>query len=414
MKKKSILILCILVALVFAGLLIYRATARNGEAKYQFGEVVRGDLESTISCSGTLSPVTTVEVGTQVSGIIAHIYADFNDQVKKGQLLAVLDTVLLRVAVMDAQAVVEKAEAQLLQAQVDFDRNKTLFERQLISDADFLPYRINLKTQEANLKSAQATLIRAERNLKYAEIYAPISGTITARNVEEGQTVAASLSTPTLFVIAEDLSKMEILASVDESDIGQIKVGQDVRFDVQAYPNKTFTGTVKQIRLQPQTVSNVVTYTVVVSAANDEGLLLPGMTATVDFIIHKAQNVLLIPNAALRFQPDEKTLAEFRKRNTPGPDGTGAGLSASEPPRRRSASGARSGNMGRVWFLDPQGKLQMETIVTGMSDGTRTEIVRSKNLKEGMKVIIGMETTGSDQKSAGVPQNRIMPGPRGF
>ncbi len=410
--KKIFISIGIIIVLTAIVLLIFRATARDGEAGYQFGEVIRGDLESTISCSGTLSPVTTVEVGTQVSGIIAHIYADFNDQVKKGQLLAVLDTVLLRVAVMDAQAVVEKAEAQLLQAQVDFDRNKTLFERELISDADFLPYRINLKMQEANLKSAQATLIRAQRNLKYAEIYAPISGTITARNVEEGQTVAASLATPTLFVIAEDLSKMEILASVDESDIGQIKVGQDVRFDVQAYPNKTFTGTVKQIRLQPQTVSNVVTYTVVVTASNDEGLLLPGMTATVDFIIHKAQNALLIPNAALRFQPDEKALAEFRKRSAP--DSSGEGHSPAASPRQRSSSGAGSSNLGRVWYLDPQGKLQMEAVVTGMSDGTRTEIIRSKNLKEGMKVIIGMESAETKQKNAGAPQNRMMPGPRGF
>lgn len=412
--KKSVFLIGILIALFAAGWFIYRATARNGEAKYQFGEVIRGDMESTISCSGTLSPVTTVEVGTQVSSIIAHIYADFNDQVKKGQLLAVLDTVLLRATVMDAQAVVEKAEAQLQQAQADYERNRTLFERELISDADFLPYRINLKMQEANLKSAQAALIRAERNLKYAEIYAPISGIITARNVEEGQTVAASLSTPTLFVIAEDLSKMEILANVDESDIGQVKEGQAARFDVQAYPNKTFTGTVKQIRLQPQTISNVVTYTVVVSASNNEGLLLPGMTATVDFITHKAQNALLIPNAALRFQPDEKTIAEFRRRNAPGPDSTREGRSPSETPRRRSMSGAESNHDGRVWYLDPKGKLQMETIATGLSDGTRTEIVRTKNLQEGMKVIIGMESSGPNQKSAGVPQNRIMPGPRGF
>lgn len=414
MKKKiyvSIAGLIIAIAVIWA---VLSAARHNEEAKYQFAEVTRGDLEGTISCSGTLSPVTTVEVGTQVSGIIAHLYADFNDYVKKGQLMAVLDTVLLKASVMDAQAGMEKAEAQLQQAQADYDRNKTLFQRELISDADFLPYRINLRTQEANLKSAQATLIRAERNLKYADIYAPISGTVTARNVEEGQTVAASLSAPTLFVIAEDLHKMEILADVDESDIGQIKDGQSVRFDVQAYPDKTFTGTVKQIRLQPQTVSNVVTYTVVVSADNKDNLLLPGMTATVDFIIQQKQDVLMVPNTALRFQPDEKTLAEFEKSQKDKPDS----LKSNARPRRGGMNGnrgraeGRQSNFGHIWYLNPKGKIEIAVVMTGMTDGFNTEIVRTTDLKEGMKVITGMGTS-SDQSTTN--NQRFTPGRmRGF
>ncbi len=411
MKKKlfwgagSIIVLFIVVKL------IYGAIAGNADVSYRSTEVTRGNLESTISSSGTLSPVTTVEVGTQVSGTIAHIYADFNDQVKQGQLLAVLDTVLLKAQVLDAQANLEKTEAQLEEAQNDYNRNKPLFDKGMISEAEFIPFSTALKTQKANIKSSKASLERAERNMKYAVIRAPISGTITLRNVEAGQTVAASFSTPTLFKIAEDLSQMEILADVDEGDIGQIKDGQSVRFTVQAYPEKTFTGIVKQIRLEPKTESNVVTYTVVVQAANPEKILLPGMTATIDFITSEKHDVLLIPNAALRFQPDEKTIAAFRERRQK----ESAALPDSVKEKRRafmanrgSGGGQSHGNgtsgfqrpkdVGQVWYLDQNGKLAMDMVRTGMTDGTHTEIVRSRNLQEGIKVITGLET-GSTTKS---------------
>lgn len=232
MKKRIIFGIFLLGALLFIGAIFFNSVKSNEKTQYQFAQIARGDLESTISSSGTLSPVTTVEVGTQVSGTISKIYADFNDQVKKGRLLAVLDTALLKASLQDVGANLDKARAQLEQAQADYNRNKNLFEENLISDADFLPFQINLKLQQAAVKSADAALQRAERNLKYAYIYSPINGTVIQRNVEEGQTVAASLAAPTLFEIAEDLSKMEILAEVDESDIGLIKVGQPVRFDV--------------------------------------------------------------------------------------------------------------------------------------------------------------------------------------
>lgn len=232
MKKRIIFGIFLLGALLFIGAIFFNSVKSNEKTQYQFAQIARGDLESTISSSGTLSPVTTVEVGTQVSGTISKIYADFNDQVKKGRLLAVLDTALLKASLQDVGANLDKARAQLEQAQADYNRNKNLFEENLISDADFLPFQINLKLQQAAVKSADAALQRAERNLKYVYIYSPINGTVIQRNVEEGQTVAASLAAPTLFEIAEDLSKMEILAEVDESDIGLIKVGQPVRFDV--------------------------------------------------------------------------------------------------------------------------------------------------------------------------------------
>ncbi len=402
MKKKIILGVFTLFVLVIIIKIIYGAVTGNGKTTYQFGEVTKGNLENTISSSGTLSPVTTVQVGTQVSGTIARIYVDFNDRVKKGQLLAVLDTVLLKAAVLDAQAGVTKAEAQLEQAQSDYNRNKPLFDQELISEAEFLPYKINLKTQKANLISAQASLQRAKRNLNYAVIRSPISGIVTQRNVEAGQTVAASFSTPTLFIIAENLSQMEILADVDESDIGQIKEGQSVRFDVQAYPEKEFSGVVKQIRLEPTTESNVVTYTVVIRATNEGNYLLPGMTATVDFIIEEKKDVLMVPNAALRFQPSEKIVAEFRKKR----QAEMAALPDSLKQKRQSQMGEqvfagtmqstgrsspnqRSRNFGQIWYLTQQGKLAVDYVRTGMTDGMETEIVRSQHLQQGMKVITG-------------------------
>ncbi len=413
MKKKIILSILSIIVLLVIVKVIYSAIAGTGNANYQFAEVTVGNLENTISSSGTLSPVTTVEVGTQVSGTIAQIYTDFNDHVKKGQLLAVLDTVLLKASVLDARASVEKAEALLEQAQADFDRNRPLFDQEMISEAEFLPYKINLKTQTANLKSAQASLVRAERNLKYAVILAPISGTVTQRNVEAGQTVAASFSTPTLFKIAEDLSQMEILAAVDESDIGQIREGQPVRFDVQAYPEKEFSGITKQIRLEPTTVSNVVTYTVVIGATNKENFLLPGMTATVDFITEEKKDVLLVPNAALRFQPDEKTVAEFRQKRQKEleslpdslrkqrglPMGGQAGT-GNRPSMGDQSGSQRSRNFGQIWYLDQHGKLAMDFVRTGMTDGTNTEIVKSRNLKEGMKVITGLEPSEKAKNNA--------------
>lgn len=424
MKKKMIFGAFGIAALAVIGGVLLNSGRGSARGQFQFAEITRGDLESTISSSGALSPVTTVQVGTQVSGTIDRIYADFNDQVKKGQLVAVLDTLLLKVAVLDARAALERTEAQLEEALANYNRNKQLFEDQLISEAEFLPFQIALKIQQAALKSAQAALQRAERNLQYAYIYSPINGTVIQRNVEAGQTVAASLSAPTLFEIAEDLSKMEILAEVDESDIGLIKEGQPVRFDVQAYPDKQFQGTVRQIRLKPETVSNVVIYTVVVNAANDENLLLPGMTATIDFVIEQKKDVLLIPNAALRFQASEKMLAEFRERRQKelaalpdsvreqrtGQMGGGRGSANRQGGNNRPAS-----DFKQVWYLDDSGQPAMEPVRIGMSDGTNTEILRSRNLKEGTKVIISASQEGAASTRQGsTPPRNFTPGPRPF
>ncbi len=312
MKKKVLIPLGVIVAALAVFLILW--AGRNGaESTYQFVEITRGNLENTVSATGTVNPVSTVEVGTQVSGIIDVLNVDFNDVVRKEQVLAVLDTSLLKAAVLDAQAQVDRTQPLYDQAVADHRRNLPLFEKGFISEQEFLPLEISVKTTRASLQSARVALGRAETNLDYAVIRSPIYGTVIQRAVEQGQTVAASLQAPVLFIIAEDLSQMEIHAQVDESDIGYIQEGQTVRFDVQAYPDRMFSGIVKQVRLQPTTVQNVVNYTVIVDAPNPDGLLLPGMTATIDFIIEQREDVLLVSNAALRLQPTQEMLQEIRR-----------------------------------------------------------------------------------------------------
>lgn len=422
--KKVLIIAVVIVALVVGTYLILKATTGSDTVSYQFGTATRGNIESTVSATGTLSPVTTVDVGTQVSGTIDSVYVDYNDHVKAGQLLAVLDTVLLKASVVDAGATVQRNEALMEQAQSDYDRQKSLFDRAMISEAEFLPYKVSLKTQQASLTSAEAALQRARRNLEYAVITSPIDGIVISKGVESGQTVAASFSTPTLFVIAQNLELMQILAEVDESDIGQIKVGQTVRFEVPPYADKEFTGTVKQIRLQPTTVSNVVTYIVVVEAPNPDGLLLPGLTATVDFIVDQRTDVLTVPSKALRFTPTEEQLAAFRERmQSQRAHGERAGVgrpegadsTAQRPVRTQVAGssngGARSKDFGMVWYLDSLGQLSGAPVRTGMTDGTKTEIVFSPVLKDSMQVIVATGTSSTTEVTQNGVRMRMRMGP---
>jgi HlyD family secretion protein len=325
-----------------------------------------------------------VDVGTQVSGTIARIHVDYNDQVKKDQLLAELDTSLFTAEVDNAEANLLNKEAALEEAQAEYDRNLPIFNKGVISDFQFITIRVKLKTRQAELQSARATLQKARRNLEYAVIRSPIDGIVIAKNVEEGQTVAANFETPTLFEIAADLSHLEILVNVDESDIGDIREGQKVTFEVQAYDGRVFEGTVKKIRLQPKLISNVVNYTVVVDAVNQEHLLLPGMTAEVDFIIAEKNNVLLAPAAALQFQPSGETAGGTNSR----------------------ASGE---DLGRLWFIDRNGRLAMERVKTGIADGSFTELIDAGALTEGMQVLCGVSSAEKGGKSI-KNVNRILMG----
>ena len=417
--KKRILIAAIPL-LAIAALWVYQSADGSEGPAYRFVTVERGDIEATVSATGTLGAVTTVQVGTQVSGQISAIFVDFNDRVKKGQLIARIDPTLQQQAVRDAQAGVERARAELDQAGRDHERNRQLFERKVITESEFSAVQYQRAVARANAKSAQVTLDRARQNLAYTSIYAPIDGIVVERNVDVGQTVAASLSAPQLFLIANDLSRMQILASVDESDIGLIEEGQPVRFSVQAHQNETFTGTVKQVRLQSSTQENVVSYTVVVEVENPNGKLLPGMTATVDFLTGSATDVLMVPNAALRFRATEAMTAAVRERRAASGrvDSARVQRTAAAGQGQNGAGAARPRNVAMLWYLDDDGAPATARVRTGMTDGQKTE-VQGRDLVEGMRVIVGVsegsEAAGSSSTSPFQTQQQSgPPRPGGF
>lgn len=413
-KKRVMTIVTILLVLVLAGFLFKSCFTHAEGGGFQFAPLERGDIENVVSSTGTLSAVETVEVGSQVSGIIEKLYVDFNDSVKKGQVLAVLDKTLFDVAVQDAEAAVARAKAKLDQANAELNRNQPLFENGLLSEMEFLVIKTTAQTAKADLKTAEAALKRAKTNLDYTVIRSPIDGTVIERTVDAGQTIAASFQAPKLFIIAKDLTRMQIEANVDESDIGQIKENQSVRFDVQAYPDEIFTGKVRQIRLQPTTIQNVVNYTVVVDASNEKGMLLPGMTATVDFLVEEKRDVLMVPNSALSFKPSTQLIKKYgpqmMKKKTPGQSmnkiptgsmGFGNGMIAGKLPD----------HIGVVFYLNEQGIPCPASLVKGTTDGKNTEIVSSKDLKEGMEVITAYQT-GKSSKSKS-QRSGIFPSPPG-
>lgn len=390
MRKKSFIAAGLVIVIAVVAVLVHRLAFGKETTTYRFATVERGNVESTVSATGTLNAVRTVSVGTQVSGQIAELLVDYNDAVKEGQLLARIDPTLQQQAVTDAQASVERVQAQLLQAQREYNRNHELMNAGLVARSVFETTDSSLDVARANVKSARVALDRARQNLEYTNIYAPIDGVVVERNVDDGQTVAASLSAPQLFLIANDLRNMQILASVGEGDIAQIKEGQRVKFTVQALSGQTFEGTVAQVRLQSVTNENVVNYTVVVSVANAEKKLLPGMTARVEFLTNSAENVLKVANAALRFKPaDDAVVAETQTAQTSaGQQATGTQERNGQRTRTGNGQRSRSGGSGTLYFVDAKGALQMVRVRTGLTDGSTTEI-RGRDLKEGMKVIAG-------------------------
>jgi HlyD family secretion protein len=366
--KKILTISVVVVVVAVAAFLIFRGN--GNEPKFRFDKVTRGDVEMAVTATGTVNPVTTVLVGTQVSGTIKNIYVDFNSPVKKGQLIAQIDPALFEAQVnqakanlLSAKANLEKAEASEVDAKRTMERNKELLSKNLIAQSDFDTAETNYQTAKASVSAAkaqvtqnEAALSSAETNLFYTKIVSPVDGIVVSRNVDVGQTVAASFQTPTLFSIAQDLTKMQIDTSVAEADIGNVKVGQDVEFTVDAYPDITFKGKVWQIRNAPITVQNVVTYDVVIKVNNPELKLKPGMTANVSIIIAIKKDALRIPNAALRFRPPDK----------------------SKIPAQQKGSA--------VWILE-QGKPKRVPITIGISDGSYTELV-SGGLTEGQELIV--------------------------
>ncbi|HEU4629169.1 MAG TPA: efflux RND transporter periplasmic adaptor subunit [Gemmatimonadaceae bacterium] len=457
MSKTRITLAVAVVAAAGAGLWFYQRADAQETASFRFASVTRGDVRSTVAATGTLSAVRTVQVGTQVSGQVSAIYVDFNDRVTKGQLIARIDPTLQQQSVQDAEAGLARAQSQYDQAKAEYDRQKQLFDAKIVTASEFGTAQSSYEVAKANLTSARISLEKAHQNLAYTNIYAPIDGVVVSRDVDVGQTVAASLSAPQLFLVATDLSRMQILATVDESDIGLIKEGQPVAFTVQAYPNESFTGTVEQVRLQSTLQDNVVNYTAVVSVRNPEGKLLPGMTATVEFQTGSAEDVLMVPNAALRFRPTPEMLAEpgamateparrgaagggdqpearevegargangtaRRGGAAPGapPNGTmrdAAGAAGTGSPRD-GANGGMSGaprNVATLWTVNAAGKLVPHRVRTGLSNGQQTQ-VQGPDLEAGMEVVIG--TAIAEAENGGTGGNPLAPqrgrGRRGF
>jgi HlyD family secretion protein len=404
MKSQKLWIILAAIAVAGVAYGLTRKGSGNGFG-YRFVAVERGTVEEVVTSTGTVQPTETVEVGTQVSGLLSNIYVDFNDRVKEGDVLAQIDPAILRQEVRSAEASLARSQAELNQARRDLTRVTELFDAKIATAADIETAQYQFDVVDASFKQAQIGLERAERNLEYTVIRAPVDGVVIERAVDVGQTVAASMSAPVLFVIAGDLSEMEILASVDESEIGLIHQGQEVDFTVQAYPEKTFQGEVSQVRLQSAVVENVVTYGVVISVDNADGSLLPGMTATVDFVVARAEDVLKVPNSALRFQPTEamrEELAEAPEKSAAAPGvaqatqsrpSTGGAASSAEGVTR--SAGATARNTGSppslLYFLDGNGKLAVTRVETGITDRQST-VVSSPELFEGMQVIAAVAT----------------------
>lgn len=292
--------------LIFITLLTVSTACQNEQTftdTFKTAVVTKGNISNTVTSTGTVEPVNSVDVGTQVSGIIDKIYVDFNSVVKEGQIIAELDKTTLEADLHSAEANLASSKAELTYQKANYNRIKSLYERQVISDVEMEQAQYQYDKAKAAYSKVQADMSRVKKNLDYATIYSPISGVVLYRAVEEGQTVASSFNTPTLFTIAQDLKQMRVIANIDEADIGMVKEGQFVTFTVDAYPNDTFKGTVSQVRLQATTTSNVVTYEVVIDAPNNDLKLKPGLTANITIITEAANDVLLVPVKALTFKP---------------------------------------------------------------------------------------------------------------
>lgn len=390
MKKKVILISVIAVAIIAA--ILFFIFNKNGKSvSYKTEKISRGEIKSVVTATGTVNAVTTVSVGTQVSGTIQKLFVDYNSPVRKGQQLAQIDPSTFQSQVdqahanlWSAQANLEKAQVAVMDAQRTFQRNKELFARNFIAQSDLDTAETNFKSAQAQQKvnqaqvgQAQAALKIAQANLQYTKILSPVDGIVISRSVDVGQTVAASFQTPTLFSIAQDLTKMQIDTSVDEADIGKVRAGQEVSFTVDAYPDTNFTGKVSVVRNAPITVSNVVTYDVIINVDNSQLKLKPGMTANVSITIETRSNVLRVPNAALRFKPvqakgQSETITDKQEMK-----GT------------------------KVWIME-EGKPKPVMVTTGLSDGNYTEI-SSGNVTQGREVITDSLSSKKGSSSSGPP-----------
>jgi HlyD family secretion protein len=428
---KSLVVIGIIIAILIGGFFFYQFIDKKGSnQKFRTVKAEQGEIRSIVTATGTINPVITVLVGSQISGTIKALYADFNSVVREGQVVAQIDPAIFEAQVEQGRANVLSAQANLLNAQANLenakanlaktevtvldtkrtlDRNRPLLERNVIAQATLDTAQANYDTavaqrevakaqvesaksqvesSKAQVEQAKASLKVGETNLRYTTIRSPVNGIVISRNVDVGQTVAASLQAPTLFTIAKDLTQMQVDANVSEADIGRIAKDQEATFNVDAYPEKTFRGKVTEIRNAPITVQNVVTYDVVIQVDNKDLKLKPGMTANISVLTQHKEGILKVPNGALRFRP------ESAKGGTP------KGGPLQKVGDQVKSSQGDQGRTGRVWILSPEGEPIPVSIVLGITDGTFSEVV-SGDLKEGMEIIVeeAMDRKGRSQSS---------------
>ncbi len=364
--KNSIIVLVSIIVIFF----VYKffATKKETNIAVQTIKMSKQSVTTSVTATGTVEPVDQVDVGTQVSGIINHIYTDYNSQVKKGQLLAELDKTNLQESVNNALAQYNAALNELNYYQQNYNRQNNMFKSGVISKADYEQAAYQVKNSQETVSQRKTALAQARTNLSYANIYAPIDGIILSREVEEGQTVQASMTTPTLFKIARDITKMQVEADVDEADIGGVEVGQRVSFTVDAYPQEEFSGRVRQVRLSATTTSNVVTYTVIIDADNPEQKLKPGLTATITIYTQELKDINTVPAAAIAFSPDAEMLKKYYLQNQ---------ITAKIPEIKTGKNKEKY-----IWIKNNDGSLSQKLITIGINDGINIQVKSGLSGKE--------------------------------
>ncbi|WP_417860984.1 efflux RND transporter periplasmic adaptor subunit [Winogradskyella sediminis] len=396
MKNKKKLIITSLVLVVIATIAFSFLKGEDSiiiEAETVLAK--KADVTTMVTATGTIEPINQVDVGTQVSGVVEKVYVDYNSEVKEGQLIAELDKTNLKASLTQAQAAYDNAVSQRNYTKTIYDRQKTLYDNKVISKSDFDDANFNYQTAKGTVTQRFSDLQSARTNLEYANIYSPIDGVVLSRDIEEGQTVAASYSTPTLFTIAQDLKEMQVEADVDEADIGQVKEGQRVEFTVDAYIGETFNGVVTQVRLDPTVTSNVVTYTVVVKADNEDLKLKPGLTATISIFTLELNDVLTVEAKAINFKPERETLMAYNNQHQLAPNNE-----------------EQSSSETSLWVLGKNGSITPKSVILGASDGVNVQILNG--VSEGDKLVYSLKgVSKSEAGPADKSESPFMPKPPG-
>jgi len=395
MKNKKLIIGSIIV--VILAIVVYSFANNNTAVIIEAKTVIakKANVTTMVTATGTIEPITQVEVGTQVSGVVERIFVDYNSEVKEGQLIAELDKTNLLATLTQTQSTYDNAVNQRNYTKTIYDRQKSLYDSQVISKSDFDDASYNYETAKGTVTQRLSDLQKAKTNLSYADIYSPIDGVVLSRAIDEGQTVAASFSTPTLFTIAKDLKEMQVEADVDEADIGQVKEGQRVSFTVDAYLGEEFDGVVTQVRLNPTVTSNVVTYTVVIKADNPDLKLKPGLTATISIYTLELNDVLTAEAKAINFKPTRPELTAYNEQQNLTVQQT------NERPTERS-------NGSVVWVYNSNGEIKPQKVTLGASDGVNVQIL--EGLSEGDKLVYSLEgVSASETKTTDKSESPFMP-----